>query len=64
MRWKHDTLRGCTLDVGSGRGAIKIDKEGYVIDANEYALNALVQWSEAIGFKQVEDAPKKKRKRK
>jgi hypothetical protein len=68
MRWQHDTLRACTLDVGSGRGAIKVDVDGFVVELNDYAEHALAQWADAIGFKRVEDAPsaapRRQRKRK
>jgi hypothetical protein len=68
MRWYHDTLRACTLDVGSGRGSVKIDREGYVVEMNEYARHALELWATSIGFTKVDDAPTesapaKKRKR-
>ena len=64
MRWQHDTLRACTLDVGSGRGSIKVDSDGFVVEMNEYAEHALAHWADAIGFKQVADAPRRQRKRK
>ena len=67
MRWYHDTLRACTLDVGSGRGSIKVDREGYVVEMNDYARHALELWAPSIGFTKVdaptESAPAKKRKR-
>jgi hypothetical protein len=67
MRWYHDTLRACTLDVGSGRGSVKIDREGYVVEMNDYARHALELWAPSIGFTKVDDptesAPAKKRKR-
>jgi|DEB0MinimDraft_6_1074348.scaffolds.fasta_scaffold00250_15 hypothetical protein len=64
MRWQHKTLRDCVLDVGSGRGAIHIDADGFVHEANEYAMKALTQWAEVIGFTEVptKPAPQKKRR--
>jgi|DEB0MinimDraft_6_1074348.scaffolds.fasta_scaffold30069_2 hypothetical protein len=70
MRWQHDNLRGCALDVGSGRGVIHIDAEGFVDESrlNAFAKSALDQWADAIGFtaraSEPPKPPKKSRRRK
>lgn len=65
MQWRHKSMRSCTLDVGSGRGVVVLDDDGLVIEANEYARDALAKWADVIDFEVVpeESAPSKTRRK-
>jgi len=67
MQWRHKSLRSCRLDVGAGRGVVVLDDTGLVVEANQYAQDAIAKWAHVIDFEcvteEVETLAKNRRKR-